>query len=550
MYPRTLLFLSFVFLFSSISFSQNERIKGQVFLFNSKAEQGSVQQLEDVKIFSPLSKSVYSDEKGRFDFLLKGIFPSKPIFIQVQKKGYEVVDNNDLRYFISDSKPRLRIFLTKIGYQRQARKELLDIGTETLRLELEEYQELFEDDTNMRRLAVGLLNEKTGLNLRSVREAEDFLEEWRERVTENFRFTSFELSVINPDFASTFFNRAMDQYRQNDMESTLAVLQEEDLDRSYESLLNKVEKIKNRPKKVYQMINSKFRRFDQLKENYVLQIVACLHSFRLKEGRNALNKLAQLNEIAPTHKHTLFLEKMNFFNEYEPMKKEESLAHNKRMNSSFYDSDLEIRETPSKNTFYHGNEKLSSTEGKISKRNMDLENEEAVALEEDTDNYSNEDQPYNVSFKNLTQNDASDQLLAAREKLKMSNARSSSVSQSIQRTPNRSNSSDPIGSVPSDYAIASTRQTSTFNLKEEDVAVRITITTDNEIIIEKTNAGEAIKIDRTSPPQEITNDQLVMKGTPTKSVKDAKIEDFETILFPIKNATNYFKAFVEEEKKE
>ena len=55
-----------------------------------------------------------------------------------------------------------------------------------------------------------------------------------------------------------------------------------------------IDEVKNDSDQVQEVIDSRFRRINQIKNNYIFQIIALQQYFRFKEANSILNKLKRV----------------------------------------------------------------------------------------------------------------------------------------------------------------------------------------------------------------------------------------------------------------
>lgn len=493
-------------LLTHFSFSQTKNVVGQVFIFNSKSENGKIESAEDVKIYSPQCKPDYSDEAGRFKLKLNNVVPGTPVFFQIEKKGFEVVDHNNLQYHLIDEKTRLRVFLAKEGYLKKVRYSLMENAKKSINTEKERLIELLNFGGAARNTAFRIIEKRTGMKMDNASEAEKFILGCASALEEQLRLCAYELAIINPDFASETFLSALNHYQRNNLEGAIAAIASEDLEGDIEQMKIKVDKIKSHPSKVNQIINRKGRRFDQIKDSYLLHIIALQQSFRFKEAHSVLKKFAEANAIAPTHKHTELIERLNFFKflEYTDLEEElvlETLGKQKPSMSNRFDEkkDSEIVENeiepPSQSMVRESKlvqrkykkptqfQPVSNSDNRIIKHPNDVLKEQNIAVE-----YSS-----------------------------IPSSTSPQIEPIIVHQSNGNN--------------------------ETIITIKISNST-GKPSEHLDNMPKVIKNENTQPPRSY---HLASKGTPAKMVMEAVPSDFETILFPIKNSASHFKNFVEKE---
>lgn len=331
---QLILFFS-LFLFTFFATAQNEdfEIKGQVFLHNSMDKNGKIKYVRDAEIITlnAKPKTTSSDKRGQFKLKFKDVDTTVPVFINVKKSGYEVVDASDLQYFFQDKKTRLRVFLAEQGYLKKARAELIEASLKAHNTEKERLLDLLEFGGIAEKAAFKTIEERTGRKLYTSHDAQEYILQLSKDYLEHLSHYSYEVAIVNPDFASDTYLLALDYFQQGDPEETVATLQEEDLDGAFKEIVGMIKEVKDDPKKVREVIDARFRRIDQIRNNYIFQVIALQQFFRFKEAENMIVKLEQLNNIIPTHKCNRLIEDMRAFNYFETIKPNENILLEKKL---------------------------------------------------------------------------------------------------------------------------------------------------------------------------------------------------------------------------
>jgi hypothetical protein len=324
---RKLLYISLTFLFySSTILAQQTSVEGLVYFHGSRGNGNKIRPVSNVKISTLNNKAAYSDQKGRFKLSLKNVSLDEPIFIKIEKKGYEVIDQNNLQYFHLDQKDKLRIFLAKKGYIKTQRSKFLQSAKAAHIEEKERLLDLLAFGGTAEKAALKTIGNRTGMKMYSAYDAEQLLLQMSGDLEELQSDYALELTYINPDFASKLFKDAMNAFLENDPEETVALLREEEQEKSFLELLNQIEKGKDDSIAIKRIIEKRGRLLEQIKNNYVLQIISMHQYFYFKEANNALKKLATINRYMPTHKHTELIKKFDLYKIIEPSTPEVNLA--------------------------------------------------------------------------------------------------------------------------------------------------------------------------------------------------------------------------------
>ena len=301
-------------------------ITGQVFYHNSMDKFGKIKYVKNAKITTLHAKPTFSNSRGQFTLKFKGVNPDIPVFISVKKAGYEVVDEQNLQYFIKDKKSRLRVFLAEKGYVKKTRTALIASALKAHNEEKERLLDLLEFGGVAEKAAFKTIEKRTGRKLYTTHDAKAFIKEMSKEYLEHLSRYSYELAIINPDFASDTYFDAMNTYLQSDPEEAVAILQEEDLDKSFQEISGMIDEVKDNSDQVKEVIDSRFRRIDQIRNNYAFQVISLQQYFRFKEANEVMEKLAKVNAMAPTHKSNKLMQEMQAFDVIDVFESEEKLV--------------------------------------------------------------------------------------------------------------------------------------------------------------------------------------------------------------------------------
>lgn len=545
MHPKSF-FISLIslLLWTVPSFSQTKLIKGQVILHNSKSETGRVQFIPNTKITSPSVGNVYTDQKGRFKIRLKKIDTNKPLFLQVEKKGYEIVNLRDIKYLFLDKKPWLKIIVAKKGYVKRVRNTIMATVKESI---MKEQTKLLELLSNNKFAAIPILENKFGRKINGIYEADELLSQLSRQIEDELRYTAYELVIVNPDDASDLYLNAMAHYRQGDFEMAIKTLQKERVEKLVDEIILDVEKLGTNQLQVNRLLESRRKEIELVKNNYIFQSIALQQTFKIREAAMALKKLKKVNDFAFTRKHNEIINRLNRFNIDESLNIDENVLLAERANA------LKLSPTHS-----HKKSQFQSVENNVQYEYQQKENFQPIKnntpakyqLKENSQFQSvgnSSPRKYQPTIldpskpvptptqiiRNYERNNFSKEKFVKTETEERSNLTSNNVENN--EPPNISHSVVNNGST---------------------ITITTTITTngDGDINVSSdiNEAGNVLtQIDSQSRPD--SYEKLTAKGgaielvQPSEQVKDS---DFESIIFPIKNTASEFESFLNEKKKE
>ena len=514
MHPKTLfIFILNLLLLTNTSFSQTKTIKGQVILHNSKSKNGRVQFIKDVKLESLSSNTVLSDNKGRFKLELnRKVDINEPLFLKIEKDGYEVVNHRDIKYFFMDNKNWLKIIVAESGYLKKTRSHITATAKQAL---LEEQKRLLEFLNENDHRAISVFEHKFGRIINSVSEVNELISSLSKKIEAEIRYYSYELAVVNPDDATDFYLNALSYYRQGNFDFAVKELQEENLEDQVEEISKKVKKLKGKKAQINRLIENRSREIEQIKNNYILQIIALQQNFRMREAALALQGFVKINDIAPTRKHREMIEKMDVF----PINKSMIIDENKLLE----ESTLMISKTPNKklnNTIVNNQPQAESIAGyqPSGYQNKRLIRSSALPQQASVPKTASTTQP-KPSFQYQNQ-----------PQIKPTIA-------SYEHYDNNKIAARGVTQPTVVNQVANATSTTTT------ISVTTTITT--------TPNGQVHVTSQANPTnaQPVQYDQLVMKGQPSAPVNQEVMKDFETIIFPNQQTTTEFKIFLKNETK-
>jgi len=178
---------------------------------------------------------------------------------------------------------------------------------------LEEQKKLLEFLNENNHRAISVFEHKFGRTINSVSEVDELITTLSKKIEAEIRYYAYELAIVNPDDASDLYLSAMSHYRQCDLDLAVMDLQLESVEDLVEDISKKVEKLKGKKAQINRLVENRAREIEQIKNNYILQIIALQQSFRMREAAIALQGLVKINDIAPSRKHRDMIERMDIF---------------------------------------------------------------------------------------------------------------------------------------------------------------------------------------------------------------------------------------------
>ena len=306
---QSFLFLSCLLL-TSLIYAQSSTIKGRISVFDSKNEDGDIEYVENAQISSPYSKAVNSDYKGRFSLKMNGHQKGDPLNLLIKKEGYETVNQMEVDNAEPNNKYTLRIYLAQNGKMDEIRRRLLGNSSNYVADLKEEMLDSIAFNGPESQAAIANLEKRTGEKIYNVLEAEEAVEKMNNYIEEQLPDYIFSLAGINPDFASKMFKSAFAHYKEGNIDKAIKTIDESKLDKAISHIKNVIKESKNDPSKEYKLITLRMKTLNQIRDTYILKIIALQQSFQFVEANNALERLSNISKILPLPSDSKVIEKL------------------------------------------------------------------------------------------------------------------------------------------------------------------------------------------------------------------------------------------------
>lgn len=305
---------SFLFLCSllltSLIYAQSSTMKGRISVFDSKNEDGDIEYIEDALISTPYSKSVKSDYKGRFLLKMNGHQSGDPLQLVIRKEGYELVNQMDVENAEPNNQYTVRIFLAPKGKMTEIRNEMLRNATAYVSNLKEELLDSFAFDRAENPTANASIEKRSGQKVYNALEAEEVLLKMSNHIDEQLPDYMFSLAAINPDYASKMFKSAYAYYKDGKIDKAIKTIDENKLTKAISHIKKVLEDANNDPSKEYKLITLRMKTLNQIRDSYILKIIALQQSFQFVEANKALERLATISKIIPSVSDSKFIEKL------------------------------------------------------------------------------------------------------------------------------------------------------------------------------------------------------------------------------------------------
>lgn len=303
-------------LFTLTLHAQELSVYGNVYIHNSKTDTGELKTIQNAQIFIPRGIPTSTDVNGYFKCFGEGYKLGSFTELIISKKGFVIVNENELKKVpIGFNKP-FNIFLAKPEDLRKSRLEYFNIGNDKIQRSfsesLRELNHLFETEKNKYLAGSKEYNEvieKYKVEFLS-------LENERKNALESIKLLSEKLSQINFDFSEKNLLKAVEQYKRGEFDECIKTLTSKEyrkLENKFREELNStLLELNENEKKVLSLLEGYFIRLNV----YQTQFNKDLIESESKEIYNLLIKNQQFLDTKVLYKEFVKLinsQKFNYF---------------------------------------------------------------------------------------------------------------------------------------------------------------------------------------------------------------------------------------------
>ena len=277
------------FLFSASS--QSLGLEGEVYLHNSKYKTGTITFVKDALVSSDFTGKDYSNLDG--SFRLSFIRESKDVRVKISvvKKGFELVNEEDLTGVSLGTGERIKIFMARKGLIPEVQIRLLKICNEYLDQQYDTYIQHLDSDLSN---TLSELSAVFGIEISDIFTGKRLLREKRDGIRKQLPALTKKLAKVNLDFSADFYLEAYEAFSQGEMSEVIRLLEARDLDISAEmNLLDGDQGGKVLPEST--MLANKTSLSQKL-EAIDLLAIAYRTDFRFQQAASVYRKKVQLLE--------------------------------------------------------------------------------------------------------------------------------------------------------------------------------------------------------------------------------------------------------------
>ncbi|MCB0644971.1 MAG: tetratricopeptide repeat protein, partial [Phaeodactylibacter sp.] len=237
-----------------------------------------------------------TDSEGRFGLEFVSIDPGTAVKIKVEKAALEVVNDYDLQRVIIGRKPLLRVYLADKGRLAQAQTELYNISKEALFAEKDAIIARLLGDKQESRAALAELERDLGVKIASPAAAIELLENKIENLEKRLPEFAQQLAEKNLDFASALYIQAYEHFKAGAIQQAIKVLDDAQLEQSYQDALSTVAEGKNLEKVGQELQEKGLLQIDQTVDSYELKAEAFNLLFQYRNALEVYQKIIQILE--------------------------------------------------------------------------------------------------------------------------------------------------------------------------------------------------------------------------------------------------------------
>ena len=241
---KTIILLFLINLYAVSSFCQSVAFKGIIYEHNSKANTGSLKVLSNAQVTIPYSVPVISDNKGSFKTATEGFKVGESTKIKIRKSGYEVVNVKELNDVVVGKlnniivymAPEGKLYEEKLKYYNLAKKSIEKSHNEKVNNLLFEFKKKQTEYSNDNLSLTKYKEEYAKQTEKLDNEMQDALRSAKD--------LSKKVAEINLDFANNLLKRAVQLYKNGEIDSCLIFLNSSAFDKEGQRAIDKLTNLK------------------------------------------------------------------------------------------------------------------------------------------------------------------------------------------------------------------------------------------------------------------------------------------------------------------
>ena len=290
---QILIVLLFVLSANKVS-SQQIKLNGQISIHNSKYNTGKIQYVENASIIAPFTKPSSSDREGKFSLEFVGIESGTSISLNIEKSGFQVVNQYDLSDVTLGRKNKLLIYLANKGQLASAQTELYNISKQALFQQKDAIIAQLKKENNKNSDLLKELEKQFGTKLADRFQAEEVLNQKYNELRKQLPKYALELAQQNLDYASEQFITAYELYKKGNIEAAIKTLDSSKINKLYIDAKASISKGKTIKRKGDKLIEKGYLQIQQVVDLKQLKVNNLLLKFRYAEAIKVYESLIKI----------------------------------------------------------------------------------------------------------------------------------------------------------------------------------------------------------------------------------------------------------------
>ncbi|MFK8008990.1 MAG: SH3 domain-containing protein [Saprospiraceae bacterium] len=310
MYSSKIITICFL-LFSFFTNAQDFQLNGRVSILNSRVDNGPIKYVREAIIRNDLSPDKVTDYKGRFELKFIDHDPNSMINLTVEKEGYEVVNKDILKGIQISKNPTIRIFLAKKGKVAKKEKGLLKFSQTIIFERKDSIFQLLNLMAVSKDNILEKLESNLGQKISDEMEAKLLLNRLDQDLEKELPSLIRKMASVNIDFASNRYKNAISFFQNNQLDRAIEILDEKELDTSYENILASIEKAKETPASYQKILNIRSIQIGNIIESFELKRTLLKLAFRVVEAEDLGEKITKMKTMIKLNQPPQILEDKN-----------------------------------------------------------------------------------------------------------------------------------------------------------------------------------------------------------------------------------------------
>ena len=270
-----------LFLLCTPALCQQSKLRGQIAVQNSRFDKNGKGEIEYVpfaevdECSQPRKGHALSDAQGQWAMEVVGIADKEPVFLKVNKEGWQVVNADALQAAAGQTAP-VRLYMATSKYITDAKRKYYNTG----------YTEA-EKNLNLKIAAkqkeMDALRQQTGYSEQALRKLQDeygLVQSQYEKLDALARELSEKYVRINLDDAGQLYQDAFRLFQAGDLDGAMRLWQNANLSKQVNEILEEEKRLGTLKKEVAERDSLKNRRKEDLMQNLLLKADA--HQLRLE----------------------------------------------------------------------------------------------------------------------------------------------------------------------------------------------------------------------------------------------------------------------------